>query len=84
VVELKLWYGDVAHEDAFEQMARYLESKGKDVGYMLTFDFRKTKNVGKPQIGWVEHNGKRILVYIAKASFGSETKILRVVSTQRE
>jgi hypothetical protein len=31
------------------------------VGYLLTFDFRKTKNVGKPQIGWVEHNGKRIL-----------------------
>jgi hypothetical protein len=61
IVELKLWYGDVAHEDAFEQMAGYLESKNKDVGYMLTFDFRKTKNVGKPQIGWVEHNGKRIL-----------------------
>jgi hypothetical protein len=61
IVELKLWYGDVAHEEAFEQIAGYLESKSKDVGYMLTFDFRKTKNVGKPQIGWVEHSGKRIL-----------------------
>jgi len=27
VVELKLWYGDVAHEEAFEQIA----------GYLLTF-----------------------------------------------
>jgi len=61
VVELKLWYGDVAHEEAFEQIAEYLESKNKDVGYLLTFDFRKTANVGKPQIGWVEHRGKRIL-----------------------
>ena len=61
VVELKLWYGEVAHEDAFEQIAGYLESKNKDVGYLLTFDFRKTKNVGKPQIGWVEHKDKRIL-----------------------
>jgi len=61
VVELKLWYGDVAHEEAFEQIAGYLESKNKDVGYLLTFDFRKAKNVGKPQIGWVEHKGKRIL-----------------------
>jgi len=61
VVELKLWYGDVAHEEAFEQIAGYLGSKNKEVGYLLTFDFRKTANVGKPQIGWVEHKGKRIL-----------------------
>jgi len=61
VVELKLWYGDVAHEEAFEQIVGYLESKNKDVGYLLTFDFRKTANVGKPQIGWVEHMGKKIL-----------------------
>jgi len=61
IVELKLWYGDIAHEEAFEQIAGYLESKNKDVGYLLTFDFRKTANIGKPQIGWVEHKGKRIL-----------------------
>jgi hypothetical protein len=60
IVELKLWHGDVAHEAALEQIAGYLESKGKDVGYLFTFDFRKTKSVGKPQIGWVNHKGKRI------------------------
>ncbi|MDR2731970.1 MAG: hypothetical protein LBB36_01995, partial [Fibromonadaceae bacterium] len=61
IVELKLWYGDVAHEDAYEQIAGYLDSKNKDTGYLLTFDFRKTRNVGKPQIRQVEHRGKKIL-----------------------
>jgi len=32
-----------------------------NTGYLLTFDFRKTENVGKPQIGWVEHKDKKIL-----------------------
>jgi len=61
IVELKLWYGEVAHEEAFEQLAGYLESKNKDTGYLLTFDFRKEQNVGKPQVKWVEHKGKKIL-----------------------
>jgi hypothetical protein len=61
IVELKLWYGEVAHEEAYEQLAGYLDSKNKDVGYLVTFDFRKEQNVGKPQIGWVERNGKKIL-----------------------
>jgi hypothetical protein len=61
IVELKLWYGEVAHEDAYEQLAGYLQSKNKDAGYLLTFDFRKTENVGKPRINWVERHGKKIL-----------------------
>ncbi|GBU23736.1 hypothetical protein R83H12_00353 [Fibrobacteria bacterium R8-3-H12] len=61
IVELKLWYGEQSHENAFEQLVGYLESKSKDTGYMLTFDFRKAENVGKPQVGWVEHRGKKIL-----------------------
>jgi hypothetical protein len=61
IVELKLWYGEVAHEEAYEQLAGYLDSKNKDVGYLVTFDFRKEQNVGKPQIGWVERNGKKML-----------------------
>jgi hypothetical protein len=49
------------NQEAFEQIARYLDSKNKDTGYLLTFDFRKTQNIGKPQIKWVEHKGKKIL-----------------------
>jgi hypothetical protein len=60
IVELKLWYGEVAHEEAYEQLSGYLDSKNRDVGYLLTFDFRKEKNIGKPQFGWVEHSGKKI------------------------
>ena len=61
VVELKLWYGEIAHEEAFEQISGYLDNKGKDTGYLLTFDFRKEQNVGKPQVKWIEHKGKKIL-----------------------
>jgi hypothetical protein len=60
IVELKLWYGEASHEKALEQIAGYLDSKNKDTGYLLTFDFRKENNVGKPQAKWLEHKGKRI------------------------
>jgi len=60
IVELKLWYGEASHEKALEQLVGYLDSKNKDTGYLLTFDFRKENNIGKPQAKWVEHKGKRI------------------------
>jgi hypothetical protein len=60
IVELKLWYGEAEHEKACEQLAGYLEDKNMDTGYLLTFDFRKEKNVGKPKFEWVEYNGKKI------------------------
>jgi len=60
VVELKRWYGDLAHLDAYEQLCGYLESKNKDVGFLLTFDFRGDKNIGKPKSEWIEHKGKKI------------------------
>jgi hypothetical protein len=60
IVELKLWRGEVSHEKALEQLAGYLDSKGKDVGFLLTFDFRKENNVGKPRVERVEFGGKRI------------------------
>ena len=60
IVELKLWRGEVAHEKAYEQLAGYLSSKNKDTGYLLTFDFRKEKNVGKFRINWIEFDQKKI------------------------
>jgi len=59
IVELKLWYGESAHEDAFEQLYGYLESKNKDTGFLITFDFRKTGNTGQPQFKRVEYKGKK-------------------------
>ena len=60
IVELKLWYGDASHENALDQIAGYLDSKSKSEGYLLTFDFRKRDNIGKPQVKWIEHKGKHI------------------------
>jgi hypothetical protein len=60
IVELKLWRGESSHEKALEQIAGYLDSKGKDSGYLLTFDFRKEVNTGKPRVEWAEFGGKRI------------------------
>ncbi|MCL2220505.1 MAG: AAA-like domain-containing protein [Chitinispirillia bacterium] len=60
IVELKLWHGKTAHERAYEQLFGYLNSKNKDTGYLLTFDFRKTKNTGKPKLRWVNYQGKKI------------------------
>jgi len=60
IVELKLWYGESSHEKAYEQLFGYLETKSKDIGYLLTFDFRKEGNTGKPQAKWIEYKGKKI------------------------
>jgi len=60
IIELKLWYGEASHEKALEQLAGYLDSKNKDTGYLLTFDFRKENNIGKPQAKWMEYKNKRI------------------------
>jgi hypothetical protein len=61
IVELKLWRGEASHENALEQIAGYLDSKGKDTGYLLTFDFRKENNIGKPRVERVEFGDKMIL-----------------------
>jgi len=39
---------------------RFLDDELARLGYLLTFDFRKENNIGKPQAKWVEHKGKRI------------------------
>lgn len=57
ILELKLWYGNKKHEDAYEQLYEYLESKHAETGYLLTFDFRRQK---KTQMNWVTYKGKQI------------------------
>jgi hypothetical protein len=57
IIELKIWYGDISHEKAYEQLEGYLNHKDTDTGYMLTFDFRKKKEL---KCQWETFNGKRI------------------------
>ena len=57
IIELKLWDGSAKQDKAYEQLVGYLNKKGADKGYLLTFDFRKQKTVKK---GWINVDGKDI------------------------
>jgi len=59
ILELKLWKGESEHSKAYDQLLGYLDHKGADTGYLLTFDFRKGES-NTPIAQWVEWNGKRI------------------------
>ena len=58
IVELKIWRGDKYEERGRDQLADYLEVRGKEEGYLITFDFSKDRHDAEPQ--WTEHRGKRI------------------------
>ena len=57
VVELKRIFSERDRTEGITQLLSYMEARGVDVGYYLTFDFRK-KSVSK--IEWLEIEGKRI------------------------
>ena len=59
IIELKIWDGEKHHEEAYEQLFGYLESKKAAVGYLLTFDFRKEANRER-KAKWVEFDDKKI------------------------
>ena len=58
VVELKIWRGDKYELRGRDQLSEYLATRGKDEGYLVTFDFSKNKEEKEPE--WIEWNGKRI------------------------
>jgi len=60
IVELKLWHGEQKHEKAHEQLIKYLDSKNKSEGYLLTFDFRK-RRAKKPSAKWIRKSKKKFL-----------------------
>ncbi len=57
VIELKLWYGQTAHEAGLDQLADYLDRLGLDQGFLLIFDPRVKKEWKQQHI---PHRGKRI------------------------
>lgn len=57
VIELKLWYGQTAHEAGLNQLADYLDRLGLDEGFLLIFDPRAKKEWKSEPI---LHKGKRI------------------------
>lgn len=58
ILELKIWHGDKYEQNGRDQLSDYLNLRGKDQGYLLTFDFSKNKVEKEPE--WIKVNGKRI------------------------
>ena len=46
IIEMKIWHGKEYNEQGEHQLVDYLESHHADKGYMLTFNFNKTKTTG--------------------------------------
>ena len=46
IIELKIWRGQKYNSDGEQQLVKYLEHFGLNVGYMLTFNFNKNKEQG--------------------------------------
>ena len=59
VAELKIWRGQVAHEEGLNQLDDYLDRLKLTEGYLIIFDHKEIKTWDS---GWIEHNGKRIFI----------------------
>ena len=59
IIELKLWKGEVAKEEAYAQLLGYMETKNAGEGYLLTFDFRKNAKKHR-KAEWVIFGEKKI------------------------
>jgi PD-(D/E)XK nuclease superfamily len=57
VAELKLWYGQKAHEEGLKQLTDYLDRQNLNEGYLLIFDHSEVKNWRSE---WSEVDGKKI------------------------
>ena len=75
ILEMKLWYGDSRHEDACEQLAKYLTTKNADSGYLLTFDFRRRGDNSFSENQWMEMNGKRIFNVVLRVGSDEDSFI---------
>ena len=60
ILELKIWRGNSRHEEAYDQLSKYLKSKNMDCGYLLTFDFRKHGDKSFSENKWITYNDKQI------------------------
>ena len=74
ILEVKLWYGESRHEDAYKQLAGYLQSKNMDCGYLLTFDFRKQGDDSYAENQWITYDDKRIFNVVLRHPITEKTK----------
>ncbi len=57
IIELKRWYGEAAHQKGLAQLNDYLDIHSVKEGYLVIFEYNKTKSWDKQ---WIEYQGKRI------------------------
>ncbi len=57
IIELKRWYGEVYHKKGIGQLSDYLDIHGVQTGFLVIFEYNKTKSWRKE---WIEHEGKRL------------------------
>lgn len=50
VIEMKIWHGEEYNRRGEEQLMGYLADYGLDTGYMVSFNFNKSKTVGLKKI----------------------------------
>lgn len=43
IIELKIWHGQKYRQKGLEQLENYLDSRGSDKGYLISFNFNKNK-----------------------------------------
>lgn len=58
ILETKIWRGPKRHREGEEQLLGYLADYHQDIGYMITFNFNKTKESGLRE---VHMNGKTLI-----------------------
>lgn len=46
IIELKIWHGKKYNEDGEQQLSDYLDFYGLKTGYLLTFNFNESKEIG--------------------------------------
>lgn len=47
IIELKIWHGDQYRRDGIKQLENYLDSRGNENGYLVSFSFMKHKEYTK-------------------------------------
>jgi hypothetical protein len=61
IIELKIWYGENYEQNAIEQLAGYLDSKRENKGYLISYNFNKTKEYTRE---WKKFNDKEIYAIV--------------------
>lgn len=57
IIETKIWRGPKRHREGEDQLLGYMDDHHQDTGYLITFNFNKTKEPGMKEV----HFGKKTL-----------------------